>query len=470
MRILTHKEAAELLEQEQSNQDVRIDDEARRIILLSSGLLDEWVPILIGLYKINAKLDEEFIFKYFIKNDTFQDLLSQIPVDQRQYFINPQLSDENDFIRIHKYVDSHGKIFSPLFSRWIIEQKIFDSTIRQGNFLTASEEKTLRTLYRSLNQVTKRDDIAKALWGNVWFEKYSEYMIDKTIHTLRRKIMSPYKIVTLKNKGYVLTKDNQSVAIPSNTSLVEQPEGITPHSGYFQYMNNKRNVRKTLIDLFDSMYREGVDRDMQTLLQSPTPLHVLVINSFSFDNVDAIHDFIAKRHNANDVIIFSNFNDSALKIHQKRVEELKLPHIEVLYDDIRNTRLVKNSFDLVVNDFRLNFNSHHTQNVNSMKNIRSLLKKGGKALISVVVDPRFESARFGEDQEKAPINKYAPSTFIVTEKLLRYCFTIPYYKQLFKLTGFDVVREFDIEEGKSWYKKLAYTPDKEPSYRRFLLQ
>ena len=70
--------------------------------------------------------------------------------------------------------------------------------------------------------------------------------------------------------------------------------------------------------------------------------------------------------------------------------------------------------------------------------------------MSTVVDARYESKRYGHDQEKAPINKNRPWEFIGAENLLRKCFTVPYYKQLIRDSRFDVVAEFDIEEGKRW--------------------
>lgn len=470
MNILSHREAAVLIEREQKTQNIELDDEARKAIIHYSGRLDRWIEALISHYKQSKKLDEKSIYEYFVENDSFKTLLKYIPSQQHQFFINPQLANENEFIKLHKFIDENNRIFSPLFLKWIAERKMFDSVVKQGDYLTASEEKVLRVLYLHISHIVQRDDIAQALWGNIWLEKYSEYMIDKTIYRLRGKILRPYKIITLKNRGYVLIKENQTITIPSDAFFVTQPEGITPHSEYFSYMNTVTNVRKTLSDLFDSMYKENVCRDIQSLLKSSSPLHILVINSFSFDNIDAMQREIIKRGNKQDKILFTNFNDAALKIHQKRVEELKLINTEVLYDDIRTTRLAKNSFDLVINDFRLNFNSHHQQNISAMKNIRSVLKEGGNALISVVVDPRFESDRYGIDQEKAPINKYAPSTFIFTENLRRFCFTIPYYKQLFERCGFNILKEFDIEEGRSWYKKHPHIPNQEPAYRRFLLR
>jgi len=199
------------------------------------------------------------------------------------------------------------------------------------------------------------------------------------------------------------------------------------------------------------------------------PATILVVNSFSYDNIDAISQWLTKG-SITSRVIFSNFDDRAIKIHLKRINELNLNNFDVLFDDIRKTRLKKESFDLVINDFRLNFNINHKQNVKAMKNTWKVLKPGGLALISVVVDPRYESSRFGTDQQKAPINKSAPATFIFMENLQRFCFTVPYYKKLFLNSGFKIIKEFDVEEGKSWFRKHQYKKSQEPSFRRFLLK
>ena len=335
-----------------------------------------------------------------------------------------------------------------------------DSLVKDNARLSYSEDKTAILFLSKLNKIVKRDEIAQALWGNRWLEKYSEYMIDKTIYRLRKKIINSYKIVTLKNRGYILYKQGNDISQILKESLPTQ--GITPLHHYLEYMNNPKNVRKTLFDLFIAVKNENVGNYLK-------PATILVVNSFSYDNIDAISQWLTKG-SITSRVIFSNFDDRAIKIHLKRINELNLNNFDVLFDDIRKTRLKKESFDLVINDFRLNFNINHKQNVKAMKNTWKVLKPGGLALISVVVDPRYESSRFGTDQQKAPINKSAPATFIFMENLQRFCFTVPYYKKLFLNSGFKIIKEFDVEEGKSWFRKHQYKKSQEPSFRRFLLK
>lgn len=233
-------------------------------------------------------------------------------------------------------------------------------------------------------------------------------------------------------------------------------------------MNDTSNIRKTLLDLFKSTKKENIDQYLKkSLIDMKEPM-ILVINSYSHDNVDAITSWLSN-NDLHTRVIFSHFDDRAIKIHQKRTFDLGLEHIEAIYDDIRKTRLAPKSFDLVINDFRLNFNSNHEQNQEALYGIRRVLKSNGLVLISVVVDSRYESSQYGVDQEKAPINKSSPHIFMFKENLERYCFTVPYYKKLFIKSGFKIIKEFDVSEGKTWFNKEKFIPNHEPTYRRFLL-
>lgn len=344
--------------------------------------------------------------------------------------------------------------------------KLADSIIQEDVRLTFSEDKVAQLLLAHINEIVTRDDIAKALWGNRWIERYSEYMIDKTIYRLRKKLLNDYKITTLRNRGYILSKQNEDLTSLFKEALpVKDSQGITPPLRYLEYMNDKKNLRKTLSDLFFSIKRERITQ----MIKLPISPSILVINSFSFDNVDAIANW-TKEIKVNPKVFFSNFDDRAIKLHNQRINKLGFNNFYSMFDDIRETRLKPDSFDLVINDFRLNFNTSHEQNLNTMRNTHKIAKERGFLLISVVVDPRYESPRYGNNQQKAPINTSAPSTFIFSENLKRFCFTVPYYKKIFKRTGFQLIKEFDIEEGKSWFKKQAYIKEREPSFRRYLLR
>lgn len=106
-------------------------------------------------------------------------------------------------------------------------------------------------------------------------------------------------------------------------------------------------------------------------------------------------------------------------------------------------------------------------NKQMMTNMKRVLKPGGWLLLSTLVDARYESARYGKDQEKAPIIKHRSWETIGEEGLRRWCFTVPYYKQLITRVGFRLMAEFDIEEGKR-YNPIDRDPMKSIRYRRWL--
>ncbi|PIV09231.1 hypothetical protein COS31_04090 [Candidatus Roizmanbacteria bacterium CG02_land_8_20_14_3_00_36_15] len=469
MKILSYLETYQLIDKLAKKVNLKLTDDLPSKIVICSGLLDDWVEALVILASEKGDFSEGQAYEYLEQKGYFTTFLNQVPKNQQVYLINPRLASNTDWIKINKIINNKNRLFSPLFTKWLKKQNLFDSLINDDQPTTFSEDKVIRLLFSKINHLVKRDDIAQALWNKSWLEKYSDYMIDKIISRLRKKITKPYKIITLKNRGFIFSKKPEFSLDLDKVLPTIPPQGIYAHSEYIEYMNNPKNLRKTLFDLFISLETELVESKLKAVLSSQKPLSILVINSYSYDNIDVIVSWLSKR-GAKDRIIFSHLDDRSLKLHQKRIFDLGLDHLETIYDDIRKTRLTPKSFDLIINDFRLNFNTSHQQNLSAMKNIRKIVKSDGFVLISVVVDPRFESERFGHDQEKAPLNKFSPSTFIFTEGLQRYCYTVPYYKKLFKNSGFIIVKEFDIKEGKSWFKKYQYTQHQEPAFRRFLLR
>jgi len=294
--------------------------------------------------------------------------------------------------------------------------------------LTKSEQRAFDILFQKSDKITSRDEIAQSVWGNSWLEKYSDWQIDRLIYLLRKKI-SGYKIKTLRNSGYILTKDG--INIPEiETSKVE---GTLPTLNYLEYMNNPKNKRKTIRDLFKAMnFNLKANK-------------ILAINSYSYDNIDALYQKYPKS-----LVYFSNFDKRALKLHQDRIENLNIRNFSTVFDDIRNSVFKDNFFDLIINDFRLNFNANNKQNIQALKNMHRILKPNGKVLVSIVIDPRYKDNETRKDK---------PYTFAAEEGLMRKCFTIAYYKKLFTNCGFKIKKEFDIDGGKKWNLK----------YKRYLL-
>jgi DNA-binding winged helix-turn-helix (wHTH) protein len=301
-------------------------------------------------------------------------------------------------------------------------------------YFTKEESKTLEALVQKSDSVVSRDEIAQAIWGQNWLKRYSDWQIDRLIYLVRRKLSSAYTIKTIRNRGYVFISNKSTIPhIPT-----PRVEGTTPTQSYLEYMNNPQNPRKVLFDLFSAAKRE------QILPKIKKTKLILVVNSFSADNVEA-----AAKVFPGSEVYFSNFDSRALALHQNQIDKLSLPLFHTTYDDLRHSRLADSTFDLIINDFRLNFNTTHLQNQLATGNIFRLLKTKGQVIISVVIDPRHKALRF-----------YQPWTFQAQEGLTRFCFTTVYYQKLFQDCSFKIVADFDQKNGRLW----------RPSYRRFLLQ
>ena len=134
--------------------------------------------------------------------------------------------------------------------------------------------------------------------------------------------------------------------------------GTHPTEKYLEYMNNPKNPRKVLKDLFKSIKLNKKYKN------------VLIINSYSYDNVGSVNSNLKNLS----CVYFSNFDGRALKLHRDEIENLKLNKFSTVLDDIRDSVFKDKLFDLVINDFRLNFNINNSQNIKAMENIFRILK------------------------------------------------------------------------------------------------
>jgi DNA-binding winged helix-turn-helix (wHTH) protein len=209
-----------------------------------------------------------------------------------------------------------------------------------SNLLTNQEQKTFEILLQKSDSVVSRDEIARAIWGDLWLKKYSDWRIDRLIYLLRRKITGKYSIKTLRNSGYLLSTGTVHIGPDPRVSI----QGTLPTKSYLEYMNNPKNPRQTIKKLFTSKGNLSKANN------------ILVVNSYSFDNVDTL----AKAY-PNSTVFFSNFDRRAIQIHQDRINELGLTNLNSIFDDIRSTIFRDDAFDLIINDFRLNFNVSNSQ-------------------------------------------------------------------------------------------------------------
>jgi len=333
--------------------------------------------------------------------------------------------------------------------------------------LTVNEIKALRCLVCASDKLVTRDEIAQAIWSTNWLEKYSDWALDTMIYQLRKKLKKGYEIKTWRNQGYLFSGKSHFNHLKSVPAGIKQAVGVIPTDQYLEYMNDPSKKRIVISDLFKAIQKEGLMKHFESLLSSQDPVRILVINSFSVDNIKAINDWLAVRKNEKDELYFINFDERSLKLHDEYARKYGDDQVWVIYDDIRYSRLKTKFFDLVINDFRLNWNEDHEQNELAMKNIFRVLKTSGWLWLSTLVDARYESPRYGKDQEKAPINRNRPWIAVGEENLIRRAFTVPYYKNLIKRSGFELTAEFDVEEGKK-YHPVDPIEDQSIRYRRWL--
>ncbi len=333
-----------------------------------------------------------------------------------------------------------------------------DYPVDDTSLLSKFEQKLINLLYKNNGKNISRDQIGEVLWGINWYDKYSDWSIDTHISNLRKKINFDWKLITKRERGYMLSKSVHELLISNNEFIKESPT-VKITQNYINYMNDPKNVRKTLKDLFIAL--DNVNLNIK---------NILVINSFSVDNISHLAEWIKNNSFKDTNSVFSNFNQSMVIHNQKEITNHNISNMISVFDDINDTKFKNASFDLIINDFRLNFNNLHTQNIKSMKNMFKLLTDDGTLLLSVVVDPRYESIKYGKNQKKAPINKNSPCIFEADEHLPRKCFTVPYYKLLIQKSGFKIIREFDNKEGKTWVRRLKETDKNLPTYRRYLLK
>lgn len=465
MQVVNYVEANRILE------PVKLTDAQRTKVFEFTGRLDEWLQPTARHVRAHPDETDDDLGAWFGKHALGTRLFTAIPECERWMVRYPACASRTSWLRERGIVTTRDILFSPLFARWVESQPLSVSIdVPQCATLTPYESRVLGALVNGCGAPVSRDAIGQAIWGANWYERYSDWTIDTHISHIRRKLPFGWEITIVRGMGYRLQRGMNTVQLPKSHAQIVHMRGIVPHQAYLSYMNDPTKVRKTLHDLFRATAASGLDRSIQKVIgKSPT---MLVIHSYSYDNVDALRDWLIRLiPDMSYHVYFSHTDERAYAIHRKRIEDIHASDsFHTIHDDIRETKIVSGSMGLVINDFRLNFNIGNGENIESMKGIHKVLRADGLALVSVVVDVRYDHPRYGENQERAPLHTSSPWTFVSDEGLERQCYPVPYYERLFEKTGFLVVKQFDVEEGKHWMRKLHGNPMQSPSYRRFLLR
>lgn len=449
----------QILKYVQAREEIKkvLSEEQIKMVLTVSGRAREWIgPIaecVADPTSSSAVLGARGQVDLVEQSGMGRAILQMVPKEEWLYLINPSLATRESRV-VKENLVGEGRLFSLSLRDWLLAQEIGVSHLLCEKSWTEEEARVVRLLWQKQDSVVEREEIARAMWGEAWSEKYSDWGIDALVHRVRRKLVPRWQIVTVKGRGYLLSSVDinsraTALVLSLNERVREIPGSIYPSDEYLKYMNNAKKPRRVYKDLFEALRLAGLDQDQLTG-------KILCVNSYSYDNVDSVANWASKAK-----IYFVHYDPRATLMHQARIRELGLEsRIESIYDDLRESKLTESSFDMVINDFRLNFNRDDRQNTAMMRHSYRVLKQGGVAIVSTVVDARYESLRYGDDQEKAPINGSKPGLFQADEHLVRRSWSVPYWRRLFEKAGFSKVREFDIEAGKAW----------RPSYRRWWMR
>jgi hypothetical protein len=477
MEIMTYVQARGELNSELSEDQIKL-------ILTVSGRAKEWLDKIAALVKEDKSVSEMELVEV---SGMGKAILKLTPHEEWVYLVNPSLAPEESMVVKEKIV-MQGRLFSSALVKWLSAQEMGTiHRLSEGEF-TPDETRVMRRIWEKQESIVDREELAQVLWGEDWGNKYSDWALDAMMSRLRKKMSGRWQIITIKGRGYMLALAEKPTTalkrVLGKTDLpLVIPGSIYPSDEYLTYMNDQRRVRKVYRDLFLAMQKEKITNQKFPARSaystagaggSNSPMRILCVNSYSYDNVDAIIVWVKENGWQGVQASFIHYDPRAIELHQTRIRELGVEDwITCWHDDLRESKLKDASYDLVINDFRLNFNQDDRQNKVMMGHTKRVLKDGGVALISTVVDGRYENTRYGADQEKAPINASKPGLFQADEHLIRRCWSVPYYRQLWNKSGFKEVVEFDIEEGKRWgggEVVVTVDPWRGPYYRRWMMR
>ena len=182
-------------------------------------------------HNFNTQKVQEFLLNHYQIKIVCADIwnfLSQKEKDVLKYiFTNGKLplnnQDEIDYLSnlrlIKKMDDNNYRVFGTLFEAFIknkipVQKLTYDSTTKKLLYgvkgcedkFTYQEFKLLGHFVTHENELVTRDQVGEVMWGKFFHEKYSDWSIDKTISTIRKKLdalgFPSHFLVTLKKRGF----------------------------------------------------------------------------------------------------------------------------------------------------------------------------------------------------------------------------------------------------------------------------
>lgn len=233
---------------------------------------------------------------------------------------------------------------------------------------------------------------------------------------------------------------------------------------YRSHMACPSNPRRVLEHLFDAVgQNEYVNGAIGRLLRNSDCPTVCILGSATTDNLTSVIEFVTRERQGREATIsLVEMDREAVTTHERAAESLGHRYqnirIHIIEGDMRILSQYVSNVDLVISDMTINFNGSDVQNLVTLGQIRFVLENNGLVLFSCVVDGRYESKKYGANQERASVDPIRPNTFTASGPL-RLAWTVPYYEELlFQEQGFDFIT-FDQAVGKAW----------KPPFRRYLL-
>lgn len=252
---------------------------------------------------------------------------------------------------------------------------------------------------------------------------------------------------------------------------------IKAETRYRKLFENPKEKVITLSHLFDAIDESGLRSNMDEVMGKEDPIRVVIEGSAFPRNIDVVESVLKERNNIGDEVLMIDVSKSSVEQHKAHVERgSSTMRSEVIQGDMNELPLPTNSADILINDCAINFNRTREGNEQTLAEMRRVLKPGQSiALVTVVVDRKYDAPEYGEDQELVPDDKIdKPGKFQSFRTLNdgsielirgteRKAWPVKYYERLFDEQGFNATK-FDSENGKNTFPEESGI-----SYRRYLL-
>lgn len=168
------------------------------------------IALLKSLYLLKrAKPSEAFSRKSLVKNLSIVQRLKAIIDDMPEDMLQTVLGKKHNPL-LYLYAEKIGYIKNGKLFHSLLEDFIPQMTKPHSVLFTTTELRVIDYLQQHKNELVKREDIAKAIWGEEdWEEKYSEWALGQLIYRIRKKLQRSSESVdiqTKKGEGFILVE------------------------------------------------------------------------------------------------------------------------------------------------------------------------------------------------------------------------------------------------------------------------